>query len=153
MLGAELQDHFTNDEAHKDNFIGVLGAEEVKSALRNAKKRTFCVVNVEKTTQNGTHWYCVFKHSANCYDVMDSLGTNEQDVRKRLGVMDTCSWNKLRVQPETSNLCGAYCAYFIYCRLLNFDLPFEEIFPECFTADLEENEKNVLRYWTTGEVY
>jgi hypothetical protein len=61
MLGAELQQHFMSDEAHKDNFIGVLGADQVKKMLQHAGNRTFCVVNVSKTTQLGTHWYCVFK--------------------------------------------------------------------------------------------
>jgi hypothetical protein len=62
MLGAELTQYFMSDEAHKDHFIGVLGANEVKKMLKHAGDRSFCVVNVSKTSQlPGTHWYCIFK--------------------------------------------------------------------------------------------
>lgn len=150
MLGSELLNHFEKDIAHRDQFIGILGAEELKAALRKAGNRTFCVVNVDKTTETGTHWYCVFKHSAFCYDLMDSLGVSENEVKSRLGKIKTCYFNVERIQSKTSNRCGAYCAYFAFCRLTNFDCEFAEVFSESFSSSFVKNEEIVDYFWQTG---
>jgi hypothetical protein len=36
MLVAELQQHFMSDEAHNNNFIGVLVADQVKKMLQHS---------------------------------------------------------------------------------------------------------------------
>jgi hypothetical protein len=152
MLGSELTNHFKTDLAHSDQFIGILGAEEVKTALRRASNRTFCVVNVDRTSGEGTHWYCVFKHAPYCYDLMDSLGVSEEEVKSRLGKIKSCFFNETRVQAENSALCGPFCAYFVFCRLTNFDMTFNEVFAESFTSNLATNEKIVAHFWETGEI-
>jgi hypothetical protein len=83
---------------------------------------------------------------------MDSLGVTAEEVQHRLGRIQTCHFNEARVQPETSTLCGAFCAYFVFCRLTNFEMEFDEIFSESFSNDLEANEETVSHFWTTGEI-
>jgi hypothetical protein len=94
----------------------------------------------------------ILKHSPFCYEVMDSLGLTEEEVKLRLGRINQCAFNSERVQPETSTMCGAFCAYFVFCRLTNYDMDFEEIFSESFSKDLQKNEDIVSHFWETGEI-
>jgi hypothetical protein len=150
MRGFELRDRFAQDSLLKMFFIGVLGADEVKSKLKRAKSPSFCVVNVDKTSQEGRHWYCVFKDSPSNFDVMDSLGTTLDEVQARLGKVTSCRFNQSRVQANDSKQCGEFCYYFCHVRYYNYDLPFEEVFGDAFEEDVNKNEQNVAQFWQSG---
>jgi len=150
MLGIELRARFDQDLFLKDYFLGILGADEVKTVLRGARSPSFCVVNVEKTFEVGRHWYCVFKCSSSNFDVMDSLGTTLEEVTLRLGKVLSCRFNETRVQAENSTQCGEFCYYFCHVRCHNYELPFEEVFDEYFEEDTNNNEQHVARFWATG---
>lgn len=150
MLGFELRQRFMENDLLKDFFLGILAAEEVKSILRRAKSPSFCVVNTDKTKEGGSHWYSVIKHSSSNFDVMDSLGITMDDVKSRLGNVQYCRFNETTVQAPESQLCGQFCFYFCYVSFCNYDQPFEEVFSDYFTEDLEANEKSVSNFWETG---
>jgi hypothetical protein len=156
MLGQELRERVASIEFLKDAFLGILAAEELADKLLDTE-RGFCIVNTATTADLGRHWYVVFKHSHQEYEVMDSLGTSLQEVRSRLGVEVVASstieisFNSETVQAPHSKQCGEFCFYFLFERMANSDMPFEEIFHDCFfVEDLETNEYIVAHFWKTG---
>jgi hypothetical protein len=155
MLGLELRARFDDTEFLKPFFIGILGAEELITKLGEAaaeRNPCFCVVNTDTTNENGSHWFCVFQHSPWEYDVLDSLGITLEEAKARLGADDSVeiNFNISRVQAENSNQCGEFCYFFCCERMSNLELPFDEVFHDCFSADLNLNENHVSTFWKTG---
>lgn len=114
----------------------------------------------------GRHWFLILKLE-NHFEVFDSLGISEGDVKSRLGTaVKKCFFNTSPVQAEDSVLCGQFCCYFALVRLFNADLRFAKVVSvyRCeqlslgkvlnsyFTADLAANEEIVRNFFATGEL-
>jgi hypothetical protein len=152
MLGVELQQRILDIPCARGFFLGVFAANELKSALHKAKQRSFCIVNVDRSTEPGSHWYAVFKIAKGSYECFDSLGQTEESARKRVGRVRLCNYNLSRVQGG-SNSCGKFAVYFCVTRILNYQEPFADVFNECFSSDLDFNEAIVARFWEEGKHY
>jgi hypothetical protein len=153
MIGIQLREKILACDFLSQCFIGVLAAEEVRFKLRQAKSPSYCIVNTDKASEGGSHWYAIFKHSPSSFEVMDSLGTTQEEVTARLGKEGKpfdCQFNECPVQTEQSSQCGEFCYYFCFVRLANYEQSFEEVFSECFVYDLDRNELIVSQFWRTG---
>lgn len=79
----------------------------------------------------GKHWFLVLKIE-NHFEVFDSLGTSEEEVKSRLGTsIKKCFFNSSPVQAAASVLCGQFCCYFALVRLYNADLRFAKVKSIC----------------------
>ena len=153
MLGSDIQKHFDNDSFWLRHFIGVLGAEEL-GRVKQAEENTFAIVNVDPTTESGTHWYALFKVGTETYELFDSLGfADEHSVNKRLeslGGYEILTFNEHAVQHKESTKCGEYAVYFSACRMQNYDEDFNEVLNKSFTRDFGQNDEIVSDYWNRG---
>lgn len=153
MLGSELQERVCKEPLVRGFFRGVFAADEVKKTLREASPRSFCIVNTDKSSESGSHWYVVFKQSQKRYETFDSLGQAEETARHRVGKVKECLFNRLQVQANSSTSCGKFAAYFAVTRTLNYEETFDEVLSDCFAADLDKNEAIVNRFWTSDKLY
>lgn len=154
MIGLAIGARIVSIPCVKRFFLGVFAADEVKLALVNAEVKSFCVVNTSGSTQEGAHWYVLFKSGDFSYETFDSLGQSEETARQRVGnAAHHCVYNTTPVQGNESKLCGEFAAYFCITRVLNYEETFEEIFRECFTLDLKFNDTIVERFWHCDELY
>lgn len=155
MIGHEITHHFetTGGLQLLKAFAGVLGADQLSEFLEEAEPTHFAIVNVQETTEQGSHWFAVFKHDTSSYEVFDSLGQSEETVRDRFANADYVAFNTTAVQSNESTKCGEFACYFCTCRMLNYDQSFHEVFAECFTTDFIENDKIVQHYWLDGTLY
>ena len=50
------------------------------------------------------------------------------------------------MQQENSDSCGLFVVYYIWQRMYNLDLSFDEILEQSFTIEQESNEENVKQF-------
>ena len=95
----------------------------------------------------GLHWLVVFRNSEDSYEIFDSLAQVDSTyIRTHFFSAGTYEYIETAVQPQLSAYCGQFSVYFIYKRLFDLDLTFEECCNEHFTADKVDNEKIVKEF-------
>jgi hypothetical protein len=152
MKGSELFEFFTQNELVKDFFVGVLPAEDAKK-IKKAKSKRFAIINTDRSTGQGQHWYCAVRGAGAHLDVFDSLGTTKEEITKRLGELPDFTFNTSAVQPTDSPHCGLFAAYFAFCRLTNYGDDFHTVLNDYFTANKEKNDLIVLDWWNNGVLF
>ena len=84
-------------------------------------------------------------------EYFDSLGVSENKLNnlKRFSKFKTISiinYNETAFQKEDSDSCGLFVLYFIFKRMFNLDLTFEEILDDIFEINNNTNELNVSNF-------
>ena len=73
---------------------------------------------------------------------------NKEFLKKNLGHLgQKFTFHQLPILPEQSNLCGELAIYFCITRILNFDLPYEDVLHLCFTEDPWVNQQRVKNFF------
>jgi hypothetical protein len=90
-------------------------------------------------------------------EYFDSLGVTENKINIlksfcKLKSVTKINYNETAFQKDTSQSCGLFVIYFIFKRMFNLDLTFEEILEDIFETDNNLNEnavntfcKNILK--------
>ena len=96
-------------------FIGVFPKDQLPLAATATKNLTF-VVNTDASNLPGQHWIAVFVRDKTTAYVFDPFGQSPplklQSWFNNRNIEWTC--NLRCVQPLNSELCGAYCIYFLW---------------------------------------
>lgn len=84
-------------------------------------------------------------------ECFDSLGVNENKLTNlkiycKLKQISKIDYNETAFQKEDSESCGLFVIYYIFKRMFNLDLEFEEILDDIFEVDTNLNELNVLTF-------
>jgi len=115
-------------------FDGVFPADQIPS---NIKVDHFIICNVDTSLQIGSHWYVVYRHGFASLECFDSLGIT--DTKKTFLIenfnyvaVHKIKCNSTAVQSSNSTSCGLFCLFFIYNRLFNKDLTFQELLDHIF---------------------
>ena len=83
-------------------------------------------------------------------EIADSLAItcNDDFLKTNLSHLGkTFYYHQLPILPEESTLCGELAVYFCITRMLNIDLPYEEVLNICFTADPKKNQQRVKDFF------
>jgi hypothetical protein len=115
-----------------------------KDQLPLIKSKTFAVIcNNENSDQPGMHWCCFLKLEDECLEFFDSFamplkfyGVEFTKFAKQNG--KTVKLSNFPYQSDLSNLCGAYCLYFLIQRARKFS--FEEVVNKFSTSDRTFND-------------
>ena len=131
-------------------FDGVFAINTIPKKL--PKVNHFIVCNTDTNTGPGKHWFCIFRASRNTIECFDSLGINDEKrsffltLFKDKPPIKEIKINIDRVQSLTSETCGEFVIYFLFERLHNRDMLFDELLNECFSTNIEENENCVTSF-------
>ena len=92
------------------NFKGVFMRDELKS--KNADRDECMVINIDHSSNEGTHWTCLFiRNGVSFY--FDSYG-----FEPTLEVKDYCKgcrfYSSFPIQKLNQVICGHYCIYVLY---------------------------------------
>jgi hypothetical protein len=102
-------------------FIGVFAVNKLPKKVREMSCCGF-IINTDTSNLPGTHWIAVYYDSV-CRrgEVFDPFGTLPP-TRLQLWMNNHCingwMYNKTSVQGVFSFLCGHYCLYYLYYRLV-----------------------------------
>jgi hypothetical protein len=146
MLGSEFEKYFENFLEFKKYFLGVFSIDNLPKAL---KINFFFVCNTKPSNAPGEHWFCVIKTQRNYIELFDSLGVNEEKelfYKQNLHFRGFLTFNETPFQSNSSQNCGFFCLYFIFQRLHNLDLTFEELIDEFFDPSEIVNERKVVDF-------
>ncbi|GFY22116.1 uncharacterized protein TNCV_3297601 [Trichonephila clavipes] len=115
MDGNQIQFILSHDPVTAPFFRGVYASDTIPIL----KKKSTIVVNLDASSQPRSHWLA-FYHENNCIEFFDSYGYPleyyGEGFRDFVPKFSTVSWNCIPFQSPTSNVCGAYCIYFIFKR-------------------------------------
>ena len=84
-------------------------------------------------------------------EIFDSLGVDEvklDTLKKYLKFkgIKNIHINETPVQQENSDSCGLFVVYYIWHRMYNLDLSYDEILEQSFTIEKESNEETVRQF-------
>ena len=98
------------EELKIKNFQGVFMRDELKN--KKSTKNECMVINIDHSSNEGTHWTCLFiKNGVSYY--FDSYG-----FEPTLEVVEYCKepryYSSFPIQKITEVICGHYCIYVLY---------------------------------------
>lgn len=153
MIGEQVASFCESNAILRPFFGGVIGLDSLKG-IKKQGRQTFFVVNVDKTSSVGSHWFTVLRVAKGHFELFDSLGVSQEQVRDRLGrIAGNCSFNTARFQAPGSTTCGKFSVFFAFVRLCNHDESFHEVIATYFKVnDFAWNERHVDAWWTHDEL-
>lgn len=144
MLGRDLINIVNTWPSLKNHFDGVFAINTIPKHL---KKRHFLFLNTDLNTGDGIHWQVLLRNDDNALEYFDSLGLSQTKLQSFLIYCKIKSkilkFNESPVQHQSSETCGLFCLYFIFLRLHNIDLSFDDVINEIFDKNEKINEVKV----------
>ena len=134
MQAVEFDQYFNYYPFLKNQFVGVFAIDKLPKSLKIKK---FCICNTDFSSGTGKHWFVLIRTSKNIVECFDSLGVSSE---KRLLIEKYCHfrgisellYNETQFQQSDTNTCGLFCLYYIFERMHNLDLSFNELLEEIF---------------------
>ena len=95
-----------------------------------------------------THLLTLFRTTLEIFDSLGVDNTKLDTLKKYLKFkgIKNIHINETAVQQENSDSCGLFVVYYIWQRMYNLDLSFDEILEQSFTIEKESNEENVKQF-------
>lgn len=140
MKGGEILDFIYKEKDLKLCFEGLYKY----ARLPRLKRNTFVIAY-----KDNSHWvvYCKFEE----LELFNSLGSSKREVERALPGQKVV-FNKSRVQAENSSLCGQFCLFYCAIRIHNIDVHMEELLNLFFSANLQQNDDIVKRFYSSGDM-
>jgi len=101
----------------------------MRDEIKEMKDNECYVFNIDHSSNNGTHWTCLFSKNGESY-YFDSFG-----IQPPLEVVKHCPnnhrlYNTFQIQKPNEVICGHYCIYVLY-RLSN-GYKFDDVLDELY---------------------
>ena len=107
----------------KKTFRGVFARNTIPNfKVNNIKKSFGFIVNLDKDTEQGSHWIAIFVPAKkNFIEYFDSFGKKPQyqAIRSFLKKRKYFKYNNIKLQSVINTTCGQYCLFYLVCRTLN----------------------------------
>jgi hypothetical protein len=145
MQSSDFQKYFECAPILKNHFIGIFSIDTLPKTI---KYRQFCICNTDVQSGNGKHWICFVRSNKNSIELFDSLGI---DAQKKNLIENFCKFkrvkelifNETQFQSSFSDTCGLFVLYFLFERLFNLDISFDDLLEDIFDENVLINEKEV----------
>lgn len=125
MNGAQIRNILSSDTAAKKYFIGIFTSDRLPKD--NIPYPSCFVLNTDIEGGAGLHWLAVILKSSEELEFFDSFGRHPKDINtdiyKYIQKFKSAIYNKVQIQSPDSEVCGAYCVYYLFhrCRGLCMD--------------------------------
>ena len=148
MQSSEFENYFIGYPFLKKHFKGTFSIDTLPKSLKNLD---FCVCNTDVSTGVGIHWFFILKSSKNSIEVFDSLGIDPEKEKNietyfKFRGIKSIQFNESVFQNQESNTCGLFVIYFIWQRMFNLDLTFDDILEHIFDPQVDFNELKVKQF-------
>jgi len=110
--------------ATKPFFFGVFAEDTIQLLKISTAAQYFIIVNTAPSKHQGKHWLVLFKPLNGKCIFIDNFGHQPEfyttNIRIAFDTMRTQSSTKsyeyipVKLQSDTSNICGIYCVFFAY---------------------------------------
>lgn len=133
-------------------FDGIYATNTLPS--KPMKVNHFLICNTDLASGPGKHWFCIIRTTKDILECFDSLGIDNEKKNflfhhyKQTRAIKEVKINVDRVQSLNSDTCGQFVLFFIFERLHNRDLSFDDLFNECFSVNIEANEQIITKFFS-----
>ena len=148
MDSNQIRSVMKSDRLGRVFFRGVYAADHAK-ALEVTEFPSGYIINTDPSDKPGTHWVCLYvwgTPSNTIGEFFCSYGEPPQTYNFKSWIESTVtSWtyNKKRLQADSSSVCGHYCLFYLLHRFRN--IPLISI-QDMFTRDFSLNDTLVNNY-------
>ena len=152
MISSEFIEIFKQYPNLLKFFDGVYASNTLPQ--KPIKVNHFLICNTDLSTGPGKHWFCIVRTSKDTLECFDSLGIDQEKKTflfhhyRNSQVIKEIKINVDGVQSLNSDTCGQFVVFFIFERLHNRDLSFDDLFNECFSSDIEANEQIIKTFFS-----
>lgn len=146
MRGSEFKHYFEKISLVNPLFLKVTSIDEIPEEI---KLKHFIICNLSPSNEPGSHWIVIVRSDYNTLEIFNSLGVSSlEDLKPYLKFKQQLEliFNEQPFQSKESTSCGFFCIYFSVQRILNFDMSFEHLLEDIFSANCEINEKKVVNF-------
>lgn len=118
MEGSQIRNMLYTDIATRQCFIGVYPSDGIPTY--NIRYPAACVVNTHNHRGPGEHWTALYIKSPEDVEFFDSYGKHpvqlSTDINEYIQRFKSGIRNRFQIQMWGSEVCGAYCVYYLYHR-------------------------------------
>jgi len=117
MFSSQLNHLINSDLKLKNNFVGVFPRDK----LPNLDKGSCLILNTHDSFKEGEHWLAIYVDALGNGSFFDSYGNHPN----RFNLIDYLNSNCIKLEYNRvqlqgiSQMCGEYCALFLYFRIRN----------------------------------
>lgn len=111
LKSSQIRRILSHNTLVKSHFCGVYAADKLPS--KDIAKGVY-IVNTDTSSQPGSHWISIFLNESNEAFYFDSYGLPplESHHVKFLNRARKWKYNRIRLQSDSSSVCGHYCCLF-----------------------------------------
>jgi hypothetical protein len=148
MQGFEFYQYLNAFPTLKKHFKGIFSIDTLPKFL---KFRHFLICNTDISTGSGLHWFVLIRNSKYGIECFDSLGISsnkKEQLEKHCkfrGIKEL-EFNETQFQLSDSDTCGLFAIFYIFQRMHNLDMSFEEILEDIFNDSKIKNEEIVQQF-------
>lgn len=124
MNTSQIQYILSHDKHTKKYFLDVFPSDHLP---RKIKKYPACfVVNVDSSSEPGSHWVAFYLPTSKKLEFFDSYGNAttyfDGPISKFASRFPQVTYNPLVLQSNVTAVCGQYCIYYLYSRCRDVSL-------------------------------
>ena len=141
----QIEKILLNDPFSAKYFKGVLAQDELPPSKNKIKSSAY-IINSDKRSEPGEHWYGVFYDSKSNCDFFDSLNMSPKFYGIEKFLIKTSKStisNNIQLQSHFSEFCGYYAVLFILARSRNISY---NKFLSYFNTDPLENDNIIEKF-------
>ena len=110
----EIANALRREKVTKNLFYGVYPSDKIPKNFFTRKGEGGIVFNFDASHLAGSHWVSVYKDNIGNVEYFDSYGLPPLHPNVIEMFRGKITYNNKRLQGFNSDVCGAYCLYFLY---------------------------------------
>lgn len=137
MNTVKLENALNGDEITKRYFRGVFASDQIPAPCTPG----FYIVNLDTSTEPGSHWIGLKIASRGKNEFFDSYGFAPQNTKFKKILGKTYLYNRKKLQHPDSTTCGQWCLFYIFFAARGHTL--KKIFKTFSSGDKKINDSLV----------
>ena len=113
MNSQQLEQALARNAVTGESFRGVFAADRI---VPLDPLPGHCVINTDKSTENGSHWIAVYQEKPGVVETFDSFGRDFSSYHVNYFEKHRIVKQSHQLQANTSTVCGQYCLFFLLRR-------------------------------------
>lgn len=118
MNTVQLRKILTQDKFTKTSFLDVFASDQLP--VKIYKFPTCFIVNIDKSTEPGSHWVAFYAPSQHSVEFFDSYGNAPSfyggSILEFASRFLNVDYNPLILQSNVTAVCGQYCIFYLYSK-------------------------------------
>lgn len=147
MNSVQLRRILSQDKFTKTSFLDVFPSDQLP--MKIYKFPSCFVLNIDKSTEPGSHWVAFYVSSPRSTEFFDSYGNAPSfyggPILEFAARFKNVDYNPLTLQSNVTAVCGQYCIFYLYSRSRGKTL--KELLPTFVSEHITNDMRVFLFVW------